>query len=173
MAIRGELAQFERLILVETLDSSWKDHLYSMDQLRDSIGFRAFSQQDPRIEYKREGAKQFGEMNKHVRDRVCEQVFKLKISPTAAIQQQMQMMAMQQRAQQQAAGVPVGAGVPGAPGGVLPQSARPATQGGGGGGGGAGMFPFGGGTFAGPGIPTMPAQPRPPKKDDEGAPGTT
>jgi preprotein translocase subunit SecA len=162
MAIRGELAQFERLILVETLDSSWKDHLYSMDQLRDSIGFRAFSQQDPRIEYKREGAKQFTEMNRHVRDRVCEQVFKMKISPTAAIQQQMAAMAMQQRAQQSAGAPLVGAG---APAGGQPRSPRPMSAGGtppqsG------GAMPFGGGTFAGPGIsmpsPARPPQPQPP-----------
>ena len=49
----------ERLVLLDTLDTTWKDHLYQMDQLRDSIGFRAFSQQDPRIEYKREGQRQF------------------------------------------------------------------------------------------------------------------
>jgi preprotein translocase subunit SecA len=165
MAIRGELAQFERLILVETLDSSWKDHLYSMDQLRDSIGFRAFSQQDPRIEYKREGAKQFTEMNRHVRDRVCEQVFKLKISPTAAIQQQMAAMAMQQRAQQPAAAPRVGASAPAG----LPQSPRPASAG--------GAMAFGSGTFSGPGIPTSPparpSQPPPPSADEDDARGTT
>ncbi|MGP1309596.1 MAG: preprotein translocase subunit SecA, partial [Phycisphaerales bacterium] len=154
MAVRGELAQFERVILVETLDSSWKDHLYSMDQLRDSIGFRAFSQQDPRIEYKREGSRQFGEMNKHVRDRVCEQVFKMKISPTAAIQQQMQMMAMQQRARQ-GQGAPAAVGAGAAPA----QSPRPASAGGagapgapGGAAGAGGFMPFGSGTFAGPGF---------------------
>ncbi len=169
MAIRGELAQFERLILVETLDSSWKDHLYSMDQLRDSIGFRAFSQQDPRIEYKREGAKQFTEMNRHVRDRVCEQVFKMKISPTAAIQQQMAAMAMQQRGQQPsgAPGSPlVGAG---APAGGPAQSPRPASAG--------GSMPFGSGTFSGPGIPmppsARPSQPPPPAGDEGDARGTT
>ena len=41
---RPELVQFEQMVLVETLDQSWKDHLYAMDQLRDSIGFRAIAQ---------------------------------------------------------------------------------------------------------------------------------
>jgi preprotein translocase subunit SecA len=50
---------FERTILLDTLDQRWKDHLYAMDQLRDAINFRAFSQQDPRIEYKREGSHMF------------------------------------------------------------------------------------------------------------------
>ena len=56
---RPELVQFEQMVIIETLDSSWKDHLYAMDQLRDSIGFRAFAQTDPKIEYKREGQRMF------------------------------------------------------------------------------------------------------------------
>ena len=35
--MRGELLHFERTILLDTLDTSWKDHLYAMDQLRDTI----------------------------------------------------------------------------------------------------------------------------------------
>ena len=79
--LRAELLQFERMIMVETLDSTWRDHLYAMDQLRDSINFRAFSQQDPRIEYKREGSHMFKGMNQTVRDRVTDYVFKAKLSP--------------------------------------------------------------------------------------------
>ncbi|MDX2117091.1 MAG: preprotein translocase subunit SecA [Planctomycetota bacterium] len=79
--LRAELLQFERMIMIETLDSTWRDHLYAMDQLRDSINFRAFSQQDPRIEYKREGSHMFKAMNQTVRDRVTDYVFKAKISP--------------------------------------------------------------------------------------------
>src|SRR5690606_4869921 len=37
--LRAELLQFERFVLLEVLDTAWKDHLYAMDQLRDSIGF--------------------------------------------------------------------------------------------------------------------------------------
>ena len=69
-ALRGEMVQLERLILLEVLDPAWKDHLYAMDQLRDSIGFRSFSQLDPRIEYKREGSRQFEQFERLVRDRV-------------------------------------------------------------------------------------------------------
>jgi preprotein translocase subunit SecA len=57
--LRAELLQFERAILLRTMDEVWKDHLHSMDQLRDTINFRAVSQQDPRIEYKREGSHMF------------------------------------------------------------------------------------------------------------------
>ena len=78
---RAELLYLERAILLDILDQSWKDHLYSMDQLRDTIGFRAFSQQDPRIEYKREGARLFKEMMASIRDKVTDYIFKARLSP--------------------------------------------------------------------------------------------
>ena len=70
--MRSELATFERWILLQFLDNAWKDHLHSMDQIRDSIGFRAFSQKDPRIEFKKESARLFDQLHGNVRDRVVE-----------------------------------------------------------------------------------------------------
>ena len=80
--LRTEQLHFERTILLETLDTAWREHLYSMDQLRDGISFRAFSQQDPRIAYKREGARLFNDMMETVRDRVTDYVFKARIRPS-------------------------------------------------------------------------------------------
>ncbi|MEZ6243542.1 MAG: hypothetical protein R3B57_10930, partial [Phycisphaerales bacterium] len=57
---------------------------YGMDQLRDAIGFRAFSQLDPRIEYKREGQRLFLQMMENVRDRVTDFIFKARLSPQAS-----------------------------------------------------------------------------------------
>jgi len=85
--MRTELLFFERSILLDLLDQAWKDHLYAMDQLRDAIGFRAFSQQDPRIQYKREGSQLFNQMLDTVRDRVTDYIFKARLSPAAAMQQ--------------------------------------------------------------------------------------
>ncbi len=79
--LRAEMVQFERMVLLDVLDQAWKDHLRAMDQLRDAIGFRAFSQQDPRIAFKKEGAQNFEEMEKVIRDRVTEFVFKLRLQP--------------------------------------------------------------------------------------------
>ncbi len=79
--LRSELVYFERTMLLDILDPSWKDHLYSMDQLKDTINYRAFSQQDPRIEYKKEGSKMFNTMLEGVRDRVSDFVFKYKLTP--------------------------------------------------------------------------------------------
>ena len=80
--LRAELLHLERTILLDTLDQSWKDHLYAMDQLRDSINYRAYSQQDPRIEYKREGSRMFQQMLETVRDQVTDYIFKARLTPT-------------------------------------------------------------------------------------------
>jgi len=82
--LRAELAQFERWVLLQILDQAWKDHLHSMDQLKESIGLRSFSQKDPRIEFKREGARLFEEMHVLIRDKVTDLIFKAKLTPQAA-----------------------------------------------------------------------------------------
>jgi len=64
------------MVLVQVLDATWKDHLHAMDQLRDSIGFRSFSQKDPRIEFKRESSRLYAEMELAARDRVTDLIFK-------------------------------------------------------------------------------------------------
>ncbi len=79
--LRAELLQFERFVLLEVLDPAWKDHLYEMDKLRDTINYRAFSQQDPRIEFKREGSRTYKEMQARARTKVAEYIFRLKLSP--------------------------------------------------------------------------------------------
>jgi preprotein translocase subunit SecA len=78
---RLELTQFERWVLLSTLDNAWKDNLHGMDQIRDAIGLRAFSQKDPRIEFKRESARVFNEMQETVRDRVTDVVFLGRMMP--------------------------------------------------------------------------------------------
>jgi preprotein translocase subunit SecA len=52
----------EKLILLETVDRKWMDHLYAMDLLKDAIHLRSFAQQDPKVRYKIEGFEMFGEM---------------------------------------------------------------------------------------------------------------
>jgi preprotein translocase subunit SecA len=83
-SLRTELTHFERWVLLQILDQAWKDHLYAMDQLKESIGLRSFSQRDPRIEYKREGARLFEEMNMSIRDKVTDLIFKAKLTPQVA-----------------------------------------------------------------------------------------
>ncbi|MHA7812933.1 MAG: hypothetical protein ACX94C_06030 [Phycisphaerales bacterium] len=110
---RPELVQFEQMVLVDTLDQSWKDHLYAMDQLRDSIGFRAIAQTDPKIEYKREGQRMFKSMMKELRQRVTDIIFKARIAPPqrqAPMQRPPQRQPQQNPAPQQRPQRPAGAG---------------------------------------------------------------
>ena len=98
---RGELAQLERTVLLQIFDGVWKDHLYQMDTARESIGFRSFSQLDPRIEYKREGARLFDEMFEHAQDRVTDLVFKAKMQIQLPQQQETQQQNQQSQPQHQ------------------------------------------------------------------------
>jgi preprotein translocase subunit SecA len=81
--LRAELVHFEQALLIQTLDQTWKDHLYAMDVLRDNISFRGYAQQDPRIEYKREGSRLFHQMLELVRERVTDDFFKVRLMPSA------------------------------------------------------------------------------------------
>jgi len=103
--VRGEMIQFERAILIDVLDNEWKDHLYAMDQIRDTIGFRSYSQLDPRIEYKREGTRQFERMQESVRDRVTDLLLKVRMAPPGA-------QAPPRRQAPAPAGAPSGGGMP-------------------------------------------------------------
>ncbi len=100
--VRLELTQFERYVLIQILDTAWKENLHSMDQIRDSISFRAFSQKDPRIEFKRESARVFKEMQDTIRDRVVDIAFRGRLSP--------QVPRQAPRPQMPAAGAPAGIG---------------------------------------------------------------
>ncbi len=113
---RPELVQFEQMVLIETLDQSWKDHLYEMDQLRDSIGFRAIAQTDPKIEYKREGQRMFLDMMRNIREKVTDVIFKARLAPPrqqAPAQRPPQRPAPQQRPQQMPTGNIMGSTISG------------------------------------------------------------
>ena len=53
---------FQKFVILKTIDQKWQDHLYTMDQLREGIGLRAYGQKNPLIEYKQEGFAMFESM---------------------------------------------------------------------------------------------------------------
>ncbi|MBE7415698.1 MAG: preprotein translocase subunit SecA [Deltaproteobacteria bacterium] len=71
--------QFEKVILLHTLDSLWKDHLLSMDHLKGGIGLRGYGQKNPLQEYKKEGFELFTGLIARLRSEVCERLFKVQI----------------------------------------------------------------------------------------------
>ncbi|MFW6155354.1 MAG: preprotein translocase subunit SecA [Planctomycetota bacterium] len=83
--LRREMTELERFVLLQEYDGAWKDHLLGMDHLKSGIGLRGFAEQDPKIAYKREGASLFNQMLDSVRDRVAENIFKIRLSGTARL----------------------------------------------------------------------------------------
>jgi len=77
--LRRELADLERFVLIQIFDSTWKDHLYAMDHLKESIMLRAYAEKDPKIEYKQEGFRMFNEMLQTIEDRVTDIIFRVRL----------------------------------------------------------------------------------------------
>ena len=61
------IRHFEKSVMLQNLDSHWKEHLASMDHLRQGIGLRSYAQKNPKQEYKREAFELFAEMLENVK----------------------------------------------------------------------------------------------------------
>lgn len=68
----------ERMILLQVVDTRWKDHLYAMDSLREGIGLRAYGQRDPLVEYQHEGYAMFMDMTDRIKEETLEYLFKIR-----------------------------------------------------------------------------------------------
>ena len=64
------LRRVERDIMLQIVDAQWKDHLYSLDHLKEGIGLRGYGQRDPLVEYKKESFALFQAM----KDRIDEEM---------------------------------------------------------------------------------------------------
>jgi preprotein translocase subunit SecA len=74
---RPEMRGMERSLVLSHLDVSWKNHLYTMDHLRSTVGLRGYAQEDPKTVFKREGMKEFETMWESVQDKITETVFRM------------------------------------------------------------------------------------------------
>ena len=81
--LRRELSDLEKYVLIQVFDAAWKDHLYNMDHLKDSIWMRSWAEKDPKTEYKREGYRMFNEMLANVESRVTDIIFKVHLEAGA------------------------------------------------------------------------------------------
>ena len=68
---------FEKMLMLNIIDSKWKEHLYAMDQLKEGIGLRSYGQRDPVMEYKREGFLMFEAMYGSIQDDIAQFIFKM------------------------------------------------------------------------------------------------
>ena len=71
----GLMREAERFFILQQIDTLWREHLQSMDALRESVGLRGYGQKDPLIEYKNEGYDMFLEMMTQMRRNVIYSMF--------------------------------------------------------------------------------------------------
>ena len=71
------MKEFERYIVLQTIDEKWKDNLQALDYLRTGIGMRGYGQEDPKIVYRREAATYFEQMIGSIRASIVELLFRI------------------------------------------------------------------------------------------------
>jgi len=75
-----EFRNLERIVMLQTVDNLWKDHLLSMDHLKEGIGLRGYAQQNPLIVYKKEGFEMFQDMISRVKEETLGILFRIQIT---------------------------------------------------------------------------------------------
>jgi preprotein translocase subunit SecA len=75
-----DFRHLERIVMLQTVDNLWKDHLFSMDHLKEGIGLRGYAQQNPLIVYKKEGFDMFQAMISRVKEEALGILFRIQIS---------------------------------------------------------------------------------------------
>jgi preprotein translocase subunit SecA len=73
------LRQAEQIIMLNVVDNQWKDHLLSMDHLKEGIGLRGYGQKDPLIEYKKESFTMFQDMMDRIEDETIKYLYFMRI----------------------------------------------------------------------------------------------
>jgi preprotein translocase subunit SecA len=73
------MRKVEKYVLLRTIDSNWKDHLYTMDDLKEGIGLRAYGQQDPLMAYQMEGHDLFDSMMARIKEDTVRTILRIEI----------------------------------------------------------------------------------------------
>ena len=72
-----DLRNLERYVMLQTVDTLWKDHLLNMDHLKEGIGLRGYAHQNPLIVYKKEGFEMFNSMIDRVKEETVSTLFRI------------------------------------------------------------------------------------------------
>jgi preprotein translocase subunit SecA len=88
-------ANYGRMVLLQSLDSHWREHLSALDYLRQGIHLRGYAQKQPKQEYKRESFEMFGEMLDSVRDEVAKNLMTVRIQSGEQLDQAAESMEAQ------------------------------------------------------------------------------
>jgi preprotein translocase subunit SecA len=73
------LRYIEKILLLQVVDSQWKDHLLAMDHLKEGIGLRGYGQRDPLAEYKKEAFEMFADLTGRMSTEVLSRLFKIQV----------------------------------------------------------------------------------------------
>jgi preprotein translocase subunit SecA len=79
-----QMQLLERFVLLSHLDTAWKEHLRSLDTLREGIGLRSYGQRDPLVEYKKEAFEAFSEMIDLINSDVVNRFFRYRLTRETA-----------------------------------------------------------------------------------------
>ena len=93
------LRRLERIIRLQIIDAQWKDHLLTLDHLKEGIGLRGYGQKDPLIEYKRESFMVFREMQDRIDSETLRYLFLMK-AVSQQVREEEQVLARRRRRQQ-------------------------------------------------------------------------
>lgn len=77
---RDIMRYLEKMILLQTLDTLWKEHLLGMDHLKEGIGLRGYAQRDPLREYQKEGYELFVVLTQRIRSEALEKLFRVQVA---------------------------------------------------------------------------------------------
>jgi preprotein translocase subunit SecA len=78
------MRELEKFIMLQAVDTQWKDHLLSMDHLKDGIGLRGYGQRDPLKEYQKEGYELFLDMSSRIKEETVRNLFLVRIADQSA-----------------------------------------------------------------------------------------
>ncbi len=77
----GLMRDLERFIVLQTVDTRWREHLENMDYMREGIGLRGLAQKDPLVEYRNEGHLMFQDLTRAIREEVVTLLYHAEVTP--------------------------------------------------------------------------------------------
>jgi preprotein translocase subunit SecA len=83
----GNFTQFERMVLLQSIDTHWREHLSSLDYLRQGIHLRGYAQKQPKQEYKREAFELFGQLLDSVKNDVTKVLMTVRVQSSEQLEQ--------------------------------------------------------------------------------------
>ena len=87
--IGSDLTRYlEKVVMLQVIDTQWKDHLLAMDHLKEGIGLRGYGQRDPLVEYKKEAFDMFADMTSRLSTEVLSRLFKVQVQKKEAVKKE-------------------------------------------------------------------------------------